>query len=71
AQKPVVFADLLEWSGLKRATLEMIVNDLYRDGSINCAGITRDGKTSVMVWETGTVKKTPSYWRDYPIKRAR
>jgi len=59
SKKPMSFDDLAEKSGLLYATLEMVLEQMHHQvpAPINCAQITRGGKTQWVYWPTGVVEK--------------
>lgn len=59
SQQPMAFADLVSACGLLPATLNPLLVQMAHavPASINCASITRAGKTRMVYWPTGVIEK--------------
>jgi len=73
SKKPMSFDDLAEKTGLLYATLEMVLEQMHHQvpAPINCAQITRGGKTQMVYWPTGMVdsKVQPFSLHGTPAKK--
>lgn len=65
SKNPLPFDDLVKASGLFPATLEMVLNQMFETvpHPVNCAQITRAGKTQMVYWPTGVVAPAISLGR--------
>lgn len=65
SQKPMAFDDLVKASGLLPATLNMVLVQMAHavPATINCASITKAGKTQMLYWPTGVIDKAAQPFR--------
>lgn len=63
SQKPMPFDDLVKASGLLPATLGTVLMQMAHNipATINCASITKDGKTQMVYWPTGVIEKATQH----------
>jgi hypothetical protein len=59
SKKPVAFDALVESCGLESATLQMVLDRMFKSipASVNCCEITRGGKTQMYYWPTCVIEK--------------
>lgn len=65
SQKPMAFEDLVKASGLSPATLLQVLDQMAHSipATINCASITKAGKTQMLYWPTGVIDKAAQPFR--------